>query len=67
MVLVQFWIRIRILHGKLYILLGSDTFSINFRKSDFLKIQYFVIFRLSNYISAYSDITIARALKKDAY
>ena len=66
-VLVQFWIRIRILREKLYILLGSDPFFIDFWKSDFPKIQYFVIFPLSSYISAYFDITIRRALKKHAY
>ena len=36
-----------------------------FEKSSVLK--YFVFFLLSNYISAYPAITIARALKKDAY
>ena len=39
----------------------------NFRKIDFLKIQYFAIFRLPSYISACFDITIRRALKKHAY
>ena len=66
-VLVQFWIRIRILHEKLYILLGSNPFFIEFWKIDFLKIQYFGKFRLSSYISAYFDSTIRRALKKHAY
>ena len=36
---------------------------LNFRKIDFLKIQYFGIFRHPSYISAYSDITIGCALK----
>ena len=46
---------------------GIDPDDISkFRKIDFPKIQYFGIFRLSNYISACFDITIARALKKDA-
>ena len=66
-VLVQFWIRIRILREKLYILLGSDPFFIDFLKSDFKKIKFFFIFRLFSYISAYFDITIRRALKKQAY
>ena len=63
-VLVQFWIRIRILREKLYILLGSDPFFIDFRKIDFLEIQYFFIFRLSSYISTCFDKTIKCALKK---
>ena len=62
--MVQFWIRIRILHEKCYIKLGSNRFFIDFRKIDFLEIQYFGIFRLPSYISAYFDDTMQRALKK---
>ena len=35
MVLVQFWIRIRILHEKLHLVIGSDQFFIDLRKLDF--------------------------------
>ena len=43
-VLVQFWIRIRILHEKLYILFGSNHFSLIFENLTFSKIKRFVIF-----------------------
>ena len=66
-VLGQFWIRIRILREKLYIVLGSNPFFIDFRKIDFFKIQYFGIFRLSSYISAYFDGTMQRGLKNYPY
>jgi len=66
-VVIQFWIRIRILHEKLYILLGSSPFFIDFWKSDFRKIQLFVIFLLLGSISTYFGIAIKRALKKYAY
>ena len=38
-----------------------------FKKSIFQTFQYFDIFWLPSYISAYFDITIKRALKKHAY
>ena len=63
-VLVQFGVRIRILHDKCYIKLGSNPFFIDFRKIDFLEIQYFAIFRLPSYISACFDCKIKCALKK---
>ena len=45
----------------------KNTEKLNFRKMDFLEIQYFGIFRLSNYISVHFDSTIRRGLKKHAY
>ena len=36
------------------------------QKIDFAKIQYFGIFRLSDYISAYFDDTMRRGLEKHA-
>ena len=46
---------------------SKNTEILNFSKNRFFKIQYFGIFRLSNYISAYFDGTIRRGLKKHAY
>ena len=47
---------------------SKDDEKLNFRKkSNFSKIQFFVIFVLLAYISACFDITIRRAMKKDAY
>ena len=66
-VLGKFGVRIRILREKCYIELGSDPFFIDFRKIDFLEIQYFDIFQLAGYISAYFDGTMRRAMKKHAY
>ena len=66
-VVVQFGVWIRILHEKCYIKLGSNPFFIDFRKFDFFKIQYFGIFRLSSYISAYFDGTMQRGLKNYPY
>ena len=42
--LVQFGVRIRILREKLYILLGSDPFFIDFRKIDFFENSVFRYF-----------------------
>ena len=42
--LVEFWIRIRILDEKLHLVIGSNQFFIDFRKFDFyIKIQTFLL------------------------
>ena len=43
-VLVKFWIQIRIQHEKLHLVIGSDEFFIDLEKSFFLEIQYWLKF-----------------------
>jgi len=63
-VLIQFWIWIRILLEKLYMLVGSNPFIIDFRKLFFEKFSVCLVFLFLKGISRSRSTKIERSMKK---